>query len=101
MIGLRLDVVLIHCLGARSLTPARQIGEFLPVTGRCTMNLKNILRGFVVHFVLVLIVSAVVSYLYSLVAHGQGIIDWESSFRLATIFGITLPIMSELEHKER
>ncbi len=64
------------------------------------MNLKNILRGFVVYFGLVIIVSAVVSYLYSLVAHGHGTIDWQSSFRLAIILGIALPIVSELERKK-
>ena len=31
------------------------------------MNLKNILLGFIVYFVLDLIVSVVVSYLYSLI----------------------------------
>jgi ABC-type sugar transport system permease subunit len=65
------------------------------------MKFKNILRGFVVYFVLILVVSAVVSYLYSLVAHGQGVIDWDSSFRLAFILGVTLPFVSELERKRR
>lgn len=65
------------------------------------MNLKSILRGFIVYFVLVIIVSAVVSYLYSHIAHGQGVIDWESSFRLAFIFGVALPIVNEFERKKK
>ncbi len=65
------------------------------------MNLKNILRGFIVYFVLVLVVSAIVSYLYSLVVHGQGAIDWGSSFRLAIIFGVTLPIVGEFERRKK
>jgi hypothetical protein len=40
------------------------------------MNLKSVVRGFIVYFVLVLIASAVVSYSYSLIAHGQGVMDW-------------------------
>jgi len=64
------------------------------------MNLKNIMRGFIVYFVLVLVVSAIVSYLYSLVVHGQGVIDWGSSFRLAFIFGVALPIVGEFERKK-
>ncbi len=64
------------------------------------MNLKNILRGFVVYFVLVFIVSAVVSYLYSLLAHGQGIVDWAYSVRWALIFAIVLPVASELQRRK-
>jgi len=65
------------------------------------MNFQNILRGFMVYFVLVFVVSAGVGYLYSLVAHGQGMIDWGSSFRLAFIFGIVLPIVHELERRQK
>jgi hypothetical protein len=65
------------------------------------MSFQNILRGFVVYFVLVFAVSAAVGYLYSLIAHGQGIIDWESSFRLAFIFGIVLPMVHELERRQK
>jgi len=65
------------------------------------MSFQNILRGFVVYFVLVFVVSAAVGYLYSLVTHGQGIVDWESSLRLAFIFGITLPIVHELERRQQ
>jgi hypothetical protein len=64
------------------------------------MSLKNILRGFAVYFVLVFVVSAIVSYLYSLVVRGQGIVDWGSSFRLAFIFGVALPIVGEFERKK-
>jgi hypothetical protein len=63
------------------------------------VSFKNILPGFVVYFALVFIVSVVVSYLYSLVAHGQGVIDWELSYRLGFIFGVSLPIVSEFERK--
>jgi len=65
------------------------------------MNLKNILRGFIVYFVLVFIVSAVVSFLYSLIVHGHGVIDWESSFQYAFIFGITLPVVGEFERRKK
>ncbi len=65
------------------------------------MNLKNILRGFVVYFVLVFIVGAAVSFLYSLIAHGQGVVDWESSFRFALIFGVVMPVVGEFERKKK
>jgi hypothetical protein len=65
------------------------------------MSFKNILRGFVVYFVLVFVVSAAVGYLYSLMAYGQGIVAWESSLRLAFIFGVVLPIVHELERRQK
>lgn len=49
---------------------------------------------------LVVLVSVIVTYLYSLVAHGTGAIDWETSFRLAIIFAIVLPALRETERKE-
>ncbi len=63
------------------------------------MNLANMLRGFVVFFVLVFFVSAVVSYFYSLAAHGHGVIDWASAVRLAITLGIALPAAGEFERR--
>ena len=63
------------------------------------MHVSNILRGFVIYSVLVLVVSAVVSYLYGLIAHGEGSVDWGSSFRFALVLGIALPIVHEWERK--
>jgi hypothetical protein len=57
------------------------------------MKIKEFLRGFVVTFVLAFIVSAIVSYLYALIAHGEGVVDWESSVRLGLILGIALPLL--------
>ncbi len=65
------------------------------------MNLKNVLRGFILYFALVLVVSAAVSFLYSLVAHGRGVVDWESAFRLALVFAIALPLVHEFEDKRK
>jgi hypothetical protein len=64
------------------------------------MNLANILRGFVVYFVLVFLVSAIVGCLCSLIAHGEGVIDWASSFRLAFTLGVALPIVGEFERRK-
>ena len=37
-----------------------------------------------------MIVTAIVTFLYNLIAHGVGIVDWETSFNFAIIFGIVL-----------
>ncbi len=65
------------------------------------MKLKNIAKRFAVYFALTFIVSAVVGYLYGFIAHGHGVLDWESSFRFALIFGIILPIAGEVEHPKK
>lgn len=54
------------------------------------MNIKPIFMYFVGIFALVLVVSTIVTFLYSLIVHGTGMVDWETSFRLALILGIVL-----------
>jgi hypothetical protein len=56
------------------------------------MNIKKVLIDFAATFALILVVAAIVTYLYSLIVHRAGTIDWETSFRLAIILGIVFPI---------
>jgi hypothetical protein len=51
--------------------------------------------------VLVFVVSAIVSYLYCLVVHGQGVADWGSSVQFTFIFGIVLPTVGEFERRKK
>jgi hypothetical protein len=44
-------------------------------------------------------VSLLVSYLYSLIAHGAGSPDWTLSFRNGIIFAIIMPILRRLEKR--
>lgn len=55
------------------------------------MNIKRLLIDFVSSFLLVLVVVSIVTYLWSLIFHAAGAVDWETAFRLAIIFGIVLP----------
>jgi hypothetical protein len=41
-----------------------------------------------------------VSFLYSLIVHGSGQVDWESAVRLGIILGIVLPFARKLEGKK-
>lgn len=63
------------------------------------INIKKLLIMFVSIFVLTLVVSAITNYLYSLITHGAGAIDWETSFRFAIIFGIIFTWMEGRERK--
>ncbi|MBU0560157.1 MAG: hypothetical protein KJ799_03890 [Bacteroidetes bacterium] len=65
------------------------------------MKFKNVLIDFVVVFLSTLVVSAVVSFLYSFFVHNAGAIDWESSFSFALIFGIIFPWLRFLDKKKK
>lgn len=54
------------------------------------MKARQFLRSFAIVGALVFVVTSIVSYLYSLIVHGAGVVDWESSIRFAIIFGIVL-----------
>lgn len=60
------------------------------------MNRKELLVKFVTTFAVTLAVAVMVTYLWSLIRHGSGAVDWETSFRLAFILGIALPVSAAL-----
>ena len=65
------------------------------------MNIKKYLVGFVTVFVVTLIVCVTVTLLLNLIVHGSSIIDWETSFRFAIIFGIIFPWIETRINKEK
>jgi hypothetical protein len=65
------------------------------------MNYRRIGQSFVVYFVLVFIVNALVTFLYNTLLHGTGLVDWESSLRFAVIFGVVFPVAGELERSKK
>lgn len=54
------------------------------------MNTKRLLVEFVVVFAVTLMTTALVTFLWSLIGHGESTVDWETSFSLAITFGIIL-----------
>ena len=52
------------------------------------MNIKKLLVVFVTAFAVNLTVSAIVTLLWNFIVHGVSTVDWEASFRFATVFGI-------------
>lgn len=65
------------------------------------MRIKALFVEIVITFAITLVVAALVTYLWNLVLHGQCRVDWETSFRLAIILGIALPVMRILPGKEK
>ena len=54
------------------------------------MSIKNLVVEFATVFAVALVTSAIVTFLWNLIGHGAGTVDWENSFRFAIIFGIIL-----------
>jgi hypothetical protein len=65
------------------------------------MNVKKLLVDFVTVFAVTLIVSVIVTLLWNLIVLGASTIDWESSFRLAILFGIILSWIETRRSKEK
>jgi len=57
------------------------------------MDFKKIITRFIPVFAIALLICIGVTLLWSLVFHGIAIIDWETSFRFAILFGILFPII--------
>lgn len=65
------------------------------------MNIKSLLVEFKAAFTVAFVTAALVSFLWNLIGHGQSIVEWETSFRLAAIFGIVLTWIKVRETKEK
>jgi hypothetical protein len=64
------------------------------------VNIKQYVIDFAVMFAVVFVVNLVVTFLYSLIVHGAGVIDWETAFRFGIILGLILPWMRRREKKQ-
>lgn len=57
------------------------------------MKVKPIFRDMILTFFIILVVSSVVTLLWNLMIEKTGaVIDWKTSFRLAIIIGIVVPV---------
>ncbi len=65
------------------------------------VNTKIVFWDFVANFSLTIVVAAVVTFLWSLIAHGSGIIDWEISVVMATVMGTILASRKIQELKQK
>ena len=61
------------------------------------VNVKRLLVEFVIVVAVALPTTATVTYLWSTVGHGAGVIDWETTARFAITFGIMLTWLKFLE----
>jgi hypothetical protein len=64
------------------------------------MDVKSLLIGFVVTFVIGFFVTALVTWLWSLVFHGVGVADWQLAFVLAFSVGVAVPVANAVASKK-
>jgi hypothetical protein len=65
------------------------------------MNIKKLVVEFGTVFAVTLVTTAIVTFLWNIIGHGESTIDWETSFRLAIIFGIILTWVKSRQNKEK
>ena len=65
------------------------------------MNIKRLVVEFATVFAVTLVTVVLVTFLWNLIGHGKSAVDWETSFRFATIFGIILTWIKSRETKEK
>jgi hypothetical protein len=65
------------------------------------MNVKKLVIEFVTVFAVALVTTAIVTFLWNIIGHGESTVDWETSFRFATIFGLLLTWVKSREIKEK
>jgi hypothetical protein len=63
------------------------------------MNIRKLAVEFVTVFAVALVTVALMTFLWNLIGHGASIVDWETSFRFAIIFGIILTWVKARETK--
>ena len=65
------------------------------------MNIKKLVVEFGTVFAVTLVTVALVTFLWNFIGHGESTVDWETSFRLAVIFGVILTWIKSRETKEK
>ena len=65
------------------------------------MSIKKFVVEFVSVFVVTLVTTAVVTFLWNIIGLGSSAVDWETAFRFAIIFGIILTWGKSREIKEK
>jgi len=63
------------------------------------MKIKKFAIDFIIIFAITLLISVIVTFLYSLTVRGLGVVDWETSVRFAIVFGIVLSWIQQREKK--
>ena len=59
------------------------------------MSTKGYLIDMAITAAIAFVAAMVVTYLYNLLFHGTGQVNWETTFDLAVVMGIVLPLVTQ------
>jgi len=65
------------------------------------MTINKLAIEFGTVFAITLISAAIVMFLWNFIGHGESAVDWETSNRIAIIFGIVMTWIKSRETKEK
>ena len=65
------------------------------------MNIKRLVVEFITVFAVALVTAAIVTLLWNIIVHAEGIIEWETSFLFAILFGIIQTWLKSRDMKEK
>ncbi len=65
------------------------------------MGAKSLLIRMAVTIPVTFAIAAIVTYLYSLIAHGAGAVNWETAVNMAFVVGIVLPLANTAVRKRK
>jgi hypothetical protein len=65
------------------------------------MRAKNLLVDMAITIPVTFVTAAIVTYVYSLIAHGTGVVNWETAFDLGFIIGIALPVANMAARRQK
>jgi len=63
------------------------------------MDFKRAIAGFIRVFAISLLVTLAITFLWNLIFHRAAQVDWETSFRFATLLGIILPLANSRKNR--
>jgi hypothetical protein len=64
------------------------------------MSNKQFVKEFLITAAIASIATIAVTYLYNLIIHGVGLVDWRTTFRFAILFGLVLTWIRNLRSKK-
>ena len=64
------------------------------------MNIKKLASEFGIVFAITLATVALVTLLWNIIGHGESIVEWETAFLFAILFGIILTWVKSREIKK-
>ncbi len=64
------------------------------------MSTRDLVVEFLTAFAIALVAGSLVTFLWNFIGHGESIVDWETSFSFAILFGIILTWKKSREIKE-